>query len=337
MKEKRTLNKIYVYTTHSANLVHSSVKVGKTIRDADVRIGEQDTTIAFEPPIRVKNSKGEPLEFGTYLTDDEVRERLYNTGKFVPTREDKDREWVSGFSDPINNGDAIEYEINKIISDYAKESGNESRPEQPVPYFYKEYINLVFLALLDIALAGKQKIIDFALELAPRFGKTLWAINLLIILFKNYNYRVCVLPSYWLSSLTSFQSDLVKYRGLEDYIHYVKRGDDIADAIRNWYGKKLIVVDLSLHMDYDKFEKEFEPIFNIDDSKVISLVDEADFGAWKQKKMLDRLGSSLNVYMSGSGLEKMVYNLENLDDRIIRFSYTDMLLVKEGKHPLFFD
>jgi hypothetical protein len=44
----------------------------------------------------------------------------------------------------------------------------------------------------------------------------------------------------------------------------------------------------------------------------------------------------LNLYVSGSGLDKITAPLKNIGNNIIRWSYTDMLLVKEGKHPLFF-
>lgn len=289
------------------------------------------------------------------LSDNEVRRILCTHFGYTEVRKDTNREWITKYDPNEPNRmaalnelrdsfdsddefvkhlkDELLTDIHTVIRDYAEE---DTRSEYD-PYFYKVYIDKLFLYMLVAGLRLGKKSMDFALELAPRFGKTTWMINLLIQLFKNYNYKICILPSYWLSSLSSFEKDLKKYSGFEDYIHFVKNGNDIQSEIDNWYGKKLIVIEMSLHMAKDKLDKFTEIINTVDSSHKISIIDEADFGAWKQINSIENLNTSLNVYMSGSGLEKMLFNLKNVDDRIIQWSYTDMTLVKHGKHPLFFD
>jgi hypothetical protein len=56
-----------------------------------------------------------------------------------------------------------------------------------------------------------------------------------------------------------------------------------------------------------------------------------------QIKKIQTMNCYLNLYVSGSGLDKITAPLKNIGNNIIRWSYTDMLLVKEGKHPLFFN
>mgnify|MGYP006126471333 FL=1 len=329
---KTKLRTIYVYTTNTYGQ-KGWTKVGQTSRDANQRISEQDGTSMPEPLIRVKNSNGNVLEFKTYLTDDEIRSELFKLG-YHEVRQDKRREWVGGFENPFDNGDEIELAINKIIA----KSEIDTRKKYE-PYFYKKFIKNVFLRILDINLTLGKKIMEFALELAPRFGKTTWMIDLLITLFEKYGFKLAVLPSYWLSSLSSFEKELYSWKGFDEKIHFVKRGESVKDAIKTWYGKKLIVVELSLHQtDEDKFESSIKEIKKLKSSERLTLIDEADYGVPQpnQMKKIEALQCSVNVYLSGSGLDKITAPLKNIGNNIIRWSYTDMVLCREGNHPLFF-
>lgn len=329
---KKELRTIYVYTTSTYGQ-KGWTKVGQTSRDADERISEQDGTSMPEALLRVKNSNGDVLEFKTYLTDDEIRSELFKLG-YHEVRRDKRREWVGGFENPFDNGDEIELAINKII---AKSEVDTRKTYNP--YFYKKFIKNVFLRILNINIKLSKKIMEFALELAPRFGKTTWMVDLLITLFDDYGFKLAVLPSYWLSSLSSFEKELYSWKGFDEKIHFVKRGESVKDAITTWYGKKLIVVELSLHQnDEEKFESSIKEIKKIKPSERLTLIDEADYGVPQpnQMKKIELLECYLNVYLSGSGLDKITAPLKNIGNNIIRWSYTDMVLVKEGRHPLFF-
>lgn len=340
-RDMKKLRKIYVYTTNtygSPRIIRGKSfaawgKVGETEKEIHERVEQQDGTSNPEPLIRVKNSNGDELSFETYLSDQEIRTELFKLG-YSEARKDKKREWVDGFEDLFENGDEIELAINKIIA----KSGNDTRKEYK-PYFYKKFIKNVFLRILDINLTFGKKVMEFALELAPRFGKTTWMIDLLITLFDKYGFRLAVLPSYWLSSLSSFEKELSRWNGFDEKIHFVKRGESVKDAIKTWYGTKLIVVELSLHQtDEDKFESSIKEIKKLKPSERLTLIDEADYGVPQpnQMKKIESLGCSVNVYLSGSGLDKITAPLKNIGNNIIRWSYTDMILCKEGKHPLFF-
>jgi hypothetical protein len=331
---KKQIRKIYVYSTNDA-LRRGFVKIGQTIdQEVDDRINQQDSTSNYEPLIRVQNSNGEPLQFETYLSDSDIRKALFAIG-YDEVRKDKSREWVGGFETLTENGDEIELKINQIIA----ESGRDTRKSYS-PYFYKKYIQAVFFEMLKLSKSSKQKVVDIAMELAPRFGKTTFAINeMLIPLFKRNRYRIAVLPSYWLSSLSSFEKDLNRYKGFDKLIVYVGRDESLTSAIKKWYGKKMIVVELSLHLSDEKFDKMIRTLKRIPPKEKLTIIDEADFGVPRTSQIdkIKSLGCSLNVYMSGSGLDKVTAPLENIDGNIIRWSYTDMLLVKDGLHPLFFN
>ena len=215
-------------------------------------------------------------------------------------------------------------------------SSNSNARDVYKAYFYKLFIEEIFFDMLIRGLHDKKKL-DFALDLAARFGKTSWMITTLIRLFKKHDYKLCVLPSYWLSSLSSFKKELFKWEGFDDEIVIFDKDSNLEDVIKEYYGKKMIVIEASLHLP--NFKNHFKLIRKLPSSEKITMIDEADFGAWKsnQKELVDFLDCSLNIYLSGTGLDKITSNLENLDDRIIQFTYTEMLLVQSGEHPLFFD
>lgn len=197
--------------------------------------------------------------------------------------------------------------------------------------FYQYYIKLLFLYKLK---KTSKKVIDFVLELAARFGKTIWSLDLFKTLFNEYNYKIAFLPSYVLTSHSSFKDEFYRYEDFFKDMIYVENIDDLKDIVNEYYGKKMIIVETSLHTN--DYEKKLEFIKNLPSNEKISLIDEADFGAHRtnSQDFIRFIGSKLNIYMTGTGIEKVVSPLENLEDNVIRWSYTDMLLVKKGEHPI---
>jgi len=65
-------------------------------------------------------------------------------------------------------------------------------------------------------------------------------------------------------------------------------------------------------------------------------MDESDFGTHRgnSQEIIRYIDSKLNVYMTGTAIEKVINPLENINDNVIRWSYTDMLMVKKGEHPI---
>jgi len=308
------MNKIYIYTNETYR-EKNWYKIGETSRLVDDRIKEQDTTSNPEPLLKVG-------EFVSILSDTEIHKILLSMG-FLKTRDDANREWFKGF----NSTDEVISVINEIIS----KSGEDTRPTYE-PRFYQYVVKEMFLDKLNII--KNDKYIDFALELAPRFGKTIWSIDLIKSLYDDYGYRVCVLPTYFLSSLTSFKKEFNQFNGYSEEMVYITTDDDIDAVIKENYGKKMIIIESSLHMN--NHNDKLKSIIDLPSEDKVCFMDEADFGTHREKSQdfIRDIGAKLNVYMTGTAIEKVTNPLENLGDNVIRWSYTDMLLVKSGEHPL---
>lgn len=306
------MNKIYVYTTKSDRLL-GNYKIGQTERDVLRRVKEQDST-----------SNSEELEvvyqIESVLSDREIHNILESKFGFKKCR--GNREWYEKFE----NDEEVITVINKIIS--------ESTLDTRLTYkarFLQEYIKLAFLDKLK---NNKKQKIDFALELAPRFGKTIWAIDVIRTLFNEYGYKICFLPTYVLTALSSFQKTFYEFKGYSTDMIYVTENDDVEKIISENYGKKMIIFGVSLSAK--KYEEKLKFVKDIPRHEKVSFMDEADFGThcYLSQEFIRFIDSKLNVYMSGTAIEKVIYPLENLDDNILRCSYIDMLMVEKGEHPL---
>jgi hypothetical protein len=304
--------KIYIYTTKTYRK-NGWYKIGETIRDTIVRVKEQDSTSNPEVLEHI-------FEIDSDLSDTEIHKILENKYGFSKCRDN--REWFEGF----NGDDHVLTIVNKIIS----ESGNDTRPTYN-PRFYQDYINMVFLDKLSNSTKNK---IDFALELAPRFGKTIWSIDLINTLFNDFGYKICFLPSYVLTSLSSFKKDFYRFYGYSNNMIYVDSNDDLKKVIDENYAKKMIIVETSLHMN--EYEEKLNLIKGLPTEDKVCFMDEADFGTHriKSQDFIRFIDSKLNVYMTGTSIERVTNPLENLEDNVIRWSYTDMLMVKKGEHPI---
>jgi hypothetical protein len=301
---------LYIYTTESDRRL-GRYKFGQTKREAKRRVKEQDGTSNSEPLILV-------FSIESYLTDHQVHNMLELEGK---KRTRDNREWFESFQD---DEDAI-YFLNLIIS----KSDNDTRPTY-VPRFYQDVVKMIFedkMSKLDL---GKK---EFALELAPRFGKTIFTIDLIDTLFNEYGYKICFLPAYVLTALSSFKKEFYKFNGYSDKMVYVDDIDNLEGAIQEHYGKKMIIVEVSLHTE--DYQKKLSIVKTLPHVEKCSFIDEADFGTWKknQQDFIKFLGCQLDVYMTGTAIDKVVSVLDYVEDNIIRWSYTDMLMVQEGLHP----
>jgi hypothetical protein len=110
--------------------------------------------------------------------------------------------------------------------------------------------------------------------------------------------------------------------------------ENLHKLVKENYRKKLIIVKASLHVE--DFEKKLSFLNKIPSNEKITLIDEADFGTHTDncQKKINFIGAKLNLYMTGTGIEKLVNKLENLDDNIISWSINDMLMTKKGEHPI---
>jgi hypothetical protein len=308
------VKKIYVYTTKTY-LEKGWFKIGQTTQqEVEVRISQQDGT-----------SNPEPLEIiyhtTSILSDKQIHEILRQKG-FTEVRADKNREWFEfkGGEDEVKNV------INKIIGDSEKDTRKEFTPR-----FFQSKIKEQFLKKYDSEKEYEKT--DFVLELAPRFGKTMWSIDLLDTLFKEYNIKVCVIPTYVLTTTSSFENELNSFRGYSERMVFVTPNDDLEKIITDNYGKKLIIVAMSLHMKEHESKLEFIRT-KINKNEKVTIIDEADFGAHRKnsQEKINYLDCGLNIYMTGTAIERVAIPLSNLRDNVIQWSYTDMLMVKNGNH-----
>jgi len=306
------MNTLYTHTTPT-DRQKGNYKFGQTNRTADVRIKEQARTAMSENPEKVWEGTSE-------LSDHDVHKKLIKLGYIHIVRE-----WYGGFT---SDNEVIAV-MNKIIA----ESSQDTRVEYTPRYFQSVIKNQFLTKYQNEIRLGYDKI-DFALELAPRFGKTIWAIDLLNTLFIEHNIKLCVIPTYVLTAITSFKKEFYTFKGYSSNIVFVTSEDDIQSVIDENYGKKLIVVVMSLHMR--EHESKLEIIKSLSSYDKVSIIDEADFGAHRinSQEKIYYLNCRLNIYMTGTAIERVASPLSNLRDNIIRWSYSDMLMVKKGEHPI---
>ena len=308
-------NKIYIYTTNS-DRQKGRYKFGQTEQEVIDRIKGQQTG----------NSEKlqKVMEIETGLTDFYIRYQLRLMG-YAKVNQGGGSEWFEGFK---SDEEAI-LGVSKIIS---KEK-NDTRVEY-TPRFFQTVMKNNFLKKYQYELEKKYEFIDFALELAPRFGKTIWVIDLLKTLFEEFNIKLCVIPSYVLTSNSSFEKEFYFFKKYSDCMVLASIDENLNDVIRENYGKKLILIPASLHMR--EHEDKLEIIKNLPSKDKVSIIDEADFGAHRNNSQdkIDFINCGLNVYMTGTAIEKVIYPLKNVRDNILRWSYSDMLMVKYGEHPL---
>ena len=96
----------------------------------------------------------------------------------------------------------------------------------------------------------------------------------------------------------------------------------------------MIILPISLHSE--EYQTKFEFISKLPLKDKVSFIDEADFGCHRtnSQDFIKFLNCGLDIYMTGTAIEKVISPLDYIDDNIIRWSYTDMLMVKNGEHPI---
>jgi hypothetical protein len=314
--------KIYIYTTKIYGKM-GWFKIGETQQLVKDRVKQQDGTSNPEPLDIV-------YEVESVLSDKEIHKILESKG-YERTREDVSREWFI-----INDGGNPELYVEQLINlinVIISESEVDTRQEY-IPRYFQSVIKNKFLSKYQDELRLGYKKIDFALELAPRFGKTIWAIDLLNTLYVEHGIKLCVIPCYVHTAITSFKKEFYSFKGYSSNMVFVTSEDNIQKVINENYGEKLIIVAMSLQIR--EHESKLDVIKAIPSKDKVSIIDEADFGAHRMnsQEKIDYLNCGLNIYMTGTAIERVALPLSNLRDNLIRWSYTDMLMVKEGEHPI---
>ena len=305
------MNTLYIYTTET-DREKGRYKFGETSRQAESRVKDQQT------------GNSEELIIVGDMTSDYSDHYVHNElEKLGYVRVNKGgREWFEGFK---SDDEAIAT-LGKIIS-----TSNNVDLKEYIPRFYQELIKMVFEEKLSKIRGDKN---EFALELAPRFGKTLWTLDLMKTLFNDYGYKVTLLPAFVLTALSSFEKEFYNFKGFADSMVFVREGEDVNKIMSENYGKKMVILPISLHTE--DYKKKYSFINQLDMSEKVSFIDEADFGCHRDnsQNFIKYLNCGLDVYMTGTAIERVVSPLDNVGDNIIRWSYTDMLMVQNGEHPV---
>jgi hypothetical protein len=304
------IRKIYVFTTQT-DRQRGRYKFGQTINDSNSRVKQQQT------------GNSEKLEIictvESELTDHYIHDKLENEGySKVGLGGD---EWFETFQ---TDDEAISVFL-KILN-YSKSIVKVKYS----PRFYQSHVKSLFLDKLSKETNQKK---EFALELAPRFGKTPWSLDLMLDL-KKMGYKTCLLPAYVLTAISSFEKEFYTFEGFSDEMVFVHKGQDYQKIYKDNYGKKLIVLPVSLHEP--EYESTYDYVKNLPSQDKVAIIDEADFGCHRHnsQSFINFLNSGLNIYMTGTAIERVVNPLQYVGDNIIRWSYSDMLMVKKGEHPI---
>jgi hypothetical protein len=305
------MNTLYIYTTET-DREKGRYKWGKTLGMVESRVKNQQTGNS-EELIIIGNMTSE-------YTDHYVHNELEKMG-YVRVNKGG-REWFEGFK----SDDEAVATLGKIIS-----NSENVVLKQYVPRFYQELIKMVFEDKLSNIHGEKN---EFVLELAPRFGKTLWTLDLMKTLFNDYGYKITLLPAFVLTALSSFEKEFYQFKGFNDCMVFVREGDDVNEVMSKHYGNKMVILPISVHTK--DYQNKYSFINKLDMSEKVSFIDEADFGCHRDnsQNFIKYLNCGLDVYMTGTAIEKVVAPLSSLGDNVIRWSYTDMLMVQNGEHPI---
>ena len=166
-------------------------------------------------------------------------------------------------------------------------------------------------------------------ELAARFGKTLWALDVFRQLTKE-GYQYAILPAYVLTACSSFRKEVASFEDFDDFVFINYDDADFQEQVEANKDKKLVIT-ASLHVDADS--TKYDVITALDADKKLAIIDEADFGAHTEssRAILDKLNCPVKVVMTGTAIERALAGYDV--DKIVKWSYFDMLLLKDGNHP----
>ena len=234
-------------------------------------------------------------------------------------------EWFTflNFTDP--DAEVIEF-VTKVINKERGESGLFKYHGRG----YQNHVKEELLGELEKIYSIKDEHI-IGCELAARFGKTLWALDLFKTLSENWaKKQYMILPAYVLTACSSFRKEIAKFSDFNDFVFVGYDDPDFVQKIETNVGQKMVIT-VSLHQ---RDPNKYNVIANLDDTKKVAFIDEADFGAHTQSSrgVLDALSCPTKILMTGTAIERAIAS--HKIDAVIRWSYVDMLLLKSGEHPI---
>ena len=172
-------------------------------------------------------------------------------------------------------------------------------------------------------------------DMAPRAGKNIAA----IVAFAISDHKVMVLGSYLGTSFASFESDATQFEQFKDFVIINSKDEDYRTQINEALadGKKVIVF-LSLckgSLSKGNRDARVRHLMKLD-TKVMFVVDEADFGAWcsgQCKIMVDTFKNEYKhvnvILMTGTNTDRAVSEWGQFKPSILSVTYPEMLWHKK--------
>ena len=316
MTSKGFGNKIYAYTDEDryegriANGKIPRVKIGETGRDVEDRVEEQDNT---SQPVRLIIKR----VYTTKFSDKDFHFWLEGRGYIRPR---KNREW---------------FEI--TVKELDKEIKLYSKSLKGFAYEIKgKYIPRTLQTAVSVEVISRWngKTIIQPLDLCPRFGKDFTHLDI----FERSKFKVMVIASYWLGSNESLIKTVNERLDISADIEVIKPDYDL--YVKALSEGKRVLIDVSLHVDSDKIDGRLLDAFKQEDALIV--VDEADFGAWTDTsrsivKKYTECGNNIVLLSTGSNIERAMIGTRGDIQRLIHYSYVDMLELKHQSDPTYED
>lgn len=258
---------MYAYTYEGAmkKFAHSGhmlIKIGDSHRDVDVRMNEQGGAAEYEGKLNV----GSWNNLKKIKRDFDVHKILTKSG--LHHQDGKGTEW---FKIPATTLAEARVYIDSVIT---KLEGRKVRKKVALRSLQSKALAKV----MDYIEQGGSESSIIA-NLCPRFGKTIWALSLFNELTAKYHNRVMLLPAYWLSAHTSFDSELEEYDDFLD-MRVINTDDPHAPDIAKSYLEQglRIVVPISLHGEFLAWKIKHAWVSQINNDDIFMFADEGDFG-----------------------------------------------------------
>ena len=302
----------YQYTNKKEFERPNCHKCGQTTVGAAKRISQQVTALATDDFIVIVGFI--PSDLAIIKDEDQrILKHLHNKGQCIRLNvinEDVNtKEWAI-----FPNGNPEE-----VITDYLNKVENGLFKEDASLAIWQIEALDQLISLLD---EGSQKIIA---EFAARFGKTL----LYLMLFGHLDRQVMVVGAYYLTALSSFKKEIVRYNDFSNFEILDLYDADFQKSFNSFLkdGKR-IVVSASLCGDKEKDETvrnqnaEFVSKF----TNKITVIDEADYGAHTEKcvPFVEKIGQGSPIILTtGTNSVRAANNHSNIDGTV-KGTYLDM-------------
>lgn len=251
------------------------VKVGDSHRAAEVRMSEQGGAAEWEGKITIGTWPNLQQIYRDYAVHDVLKRRgLWH----------KDGAGTEWFKIPAaNDREAFDY-LDQVITSL---EGRKARKALTLRQAQRRALDRA----MELIRAGAADVSIIA-NLAPRFGKTLWALALFNEISKEYGNRVMLLPAYWLSVHTSFEDEIDEFVDFADIVQIDTSSETASDeAAAALADGRRILVPISLHGDLEAWCAKHQWVSQLSNDDIFMFADEGDFGthAENQVEKLDFL------------------------------------------------